>query len=330
MRLRRQRNRGNGRQAPEFVDAVRQLIGGKRGQSIRPERLDAEGGYRTSVDQCILQGIVVDGPARGKVSGESAHEGVSGPGRVLDVFERIGWNRKYRVVHEQQCAVLALLDDNNVRSHGADQPGRTDEIRFARQFAGFRIVDHKTINTPQQGLQGIRRMVNPEVHGVTDHQIGIGNLIKDTGLDRRIEIAKTQDPAVQIGGRHIGPEGGQDVQVRIERVARIQIVVVPPPPGKGLPVLLDLKPFQVHAIPLHDVHVFVREVISDHRHQARRRTHEPGGHGDVHGATAQDTVTLTKRSLDPIESDRTYSENTHVFPVVAKKAPQDTTPARLF
>lgn len=62
-------------------------------------------------------------------------------GGILHVLEGESGGKEAGVFLEQEGSVFTLLDDECLRTHGADGASSTDDVPVARQFPGLGIVD---------------------------------------------------------------------------------------------------------------------------------------------------------------------------------------------
>src|SRR5437868_3063434 len=135
--------------------------------------------------------------------------------------------------------MLPLLDDEDMRTHLHNHSCRLNEIRMFGQQSRFAVVNDKAVDAGENLLHFIESPFDPEVHCVADDELGIGHLIENLPLEHGIDIAKTDELCVshRIGNYRIEVE--QDVQLRVERIAVVQVEMIAPAPAEGLAPLLD-------------------------------------------------------------------------------------------
>ena len=106
---------------------------------------------------------------------------------------------------------------------------------FIRDFvlSLLQIVDNQTIDEPKRLAKGIRRILDPEVHCVTDNERRTVNLIDDALLDRRVEIAEAYDLTASEARRKCRVELLQHVQIGSECIPLVQVIVVAACPGEA-------------------------------------------------------------------------------------------------
>jgi hypothetical protein len=68
----------------------------------------------------------------------------------------------------------------------------------------------------------------------------------------------------------VGFEVGEDVELGLERVGRVQVELVPAAPSEGLAWAPD-QPGEIDPARAEELHVLRREVLADDRHDPRRQ-----------------------------------------------------------
>src|SRR6185312_12010361 len=79
----------------------------------------------------------------GQRTHESASEAVTGARRIENIFEHITGHHEVLVAMPKNRAVLAPLDDENLRTHADDLRRGFAQIVFAGEHASFRIIDEQ-------------------------------------------------------------------------------------------------------------------------------------------------------------------------------------------
>ncbi len=114
-------------ESADFLEE-RETFGDLRGvdgfEAFETEGFDVVAGHDAAIDDGFAKGckghIAAFGFA-GEESGESASEGVSGTGWIVDVFEGIGGAaEELGIVAEEEAAVFAFLDGDVLRAEGLD------------------------------------------------------------------------------------------------------------------------------------------------------------------------------------------------------------------
>jgi hypothetical protein len=140
---------------------------------------------------------------------------------------------------------------------------------------------------------------DPVVHRVGGDKLGLLHLVEHFELQTRMDVGKKDKGAGSIALGQTRPEILKDVEMRVDRVAVVQVEAVLALPAEcfsGDP----LQPGQIDTPAIEDRHLVAGEVLADDGHdphvgEERRRDGEVG-----RGAT-DDTGRFAKRRLDRIE-----------------------------
>ena len=89
-------------------------------------------------------------PAAGKVAHEPAGKRVARAGWIVNVLERIPRCKEDEISREENRAVLALLDDDHVRTVLLNPARRAQQVVIAGQLARFGVIYQQQIDALQQ------------------------------------------------------------------------------------------------------------------------------------------------------------------------------------
>ena len=109
---------------------------------------------------------------RGQAGHDPTSKTVTSTSRVNNRFRWECWDHKNAIVAEQHGAMLTLFQDDKFRPKFANSMASTHEVGFAGQQHRFAVVKHQAIEAGKQSQKRILLMVNPEVHGIGNHQFG--------------------------------------------------------------------------------------------------------------------------------------------------------------
>lgn len=213
------------------------------------------------------------------------------------------------VRREKETTVFPLLDDHLSAAEFVDFAGRLGEIRFSGEFASLGIVQKDGVNALDELVQSFAFISNPKVHGVAADEDRLCDLVKDFDLQAWMDITEEDEFRVSICMGQLRMEMLENIEVSCQCLSLIQIVPVLSGPSEGL-ALLHLEPFHIDTAAAQGLEVFLREVISDHRHHAglieissRKR--------EVCGGTSEGFFALSKGSKHGIKGDRADNKNRH-------------------
>src|SRR5436309_8699855 len=124
-------------------------------QTLQTECFHAEAGQHASVNHRSAQIVEVHRlHCPSEISGHAAGKSVPRPGRIVNVFQRVGATAKELVsLAKKQCAMLAFFYRNVLRPHLSDATPGFDEARLFCDFARFAVVQDKKIHTLKERIQ---------------------------------------------------------------------------------------------------------------------------------------------------------------------------------
>jgi hypothetical protein len=140
--------------------------------------------------------------------------------------------------------VLAALDDKCARAEAQDLLRRLSKIIFAGEHASFTVVDQKEIPILDGFDQFIAGLRNPEIHGVAAHETCPVHLLLNSSLKCRLYVSKEKIGLRCVGGRKLGVEFSEDIEIGLQRLAIVHICRVHARPEERLAGYL-LQPLQV-------------------------------------------------------------------------------------
>src|SRR5205085_7283456 len=103
---------------------------------------------------------------------------------------------------------------------------------------------------------------DPEVHRVRHDEARLLHLLEDLELERRVDVAEQDERRAARGGRDLGAEVGEDVELRVERGAARERRVVATGPAERL-ARGALDAVGGDAVRAERLEELLREVVSD-------------------------------------------------------------------
>src|SRR5579859_3423066 len=123
----------------------------ERAEALHAEAFAAEASHHGPVNHRAAQHAAADVVAIqaeavfGQIADESAGETIARASGIENVLQQIPRNDEIRIAAEQHGAVFAALDHQSMRPHIQNFFGSLAQIAFAREQAGFMIVDQKEV-----------------------------------------------------------------------------------------------------------------------------------------------------------------------------------------
>ena len=127
-------------------------------------------------------------------------------------------------------------------------------------------------------------------------------MIEDLSLENRVDVAETHVFAFPVRLGNFRVEFFENVKLRIDRIAHVQVVMVFPRPAKRLSVFDFLQTLKIDAAFVQKSERGMGEIAADNSHQPHRRGKVASGGGNVNRRSAQRIFNLCQRCLDSIES----------------------------
>ena len=149
----------------------------------------------------------------------------------------------------------------------------------------------------------VARDVDPQVHRVERDEARLRQLRAHVALQVGLDVRQEQHVA---GARALGQlrlEALEHAQLRVERLARVQVPAVLAAPEERLAAGDALDVGDVDAALAHHVELGLAEVLADRADDADL-VEERGGQREVHGGAAEHPLALAERRLDGVVGDR--------------------------
>ena len=128
----------------------------QRLQALGTETFDRERSHDSAIEKSALEHFAIQLLLRSYITHESTGKGIARTRGVFDFFDRQGWcaermtSDSERSFAEKDCrAVLAVLNDQRLRSQREDFVRRARQVGFTGEHLGFRVVDQKDIHQLQ-------------------------------------------------------------------------------------------------------------------------------------------------------------------------------------
>ena len=141
--------------------------------------------------------------------------------------------------------MLSLFHDNKFWPHAHDLLCCPDQIFFSGQQFGLAIVEDQTVHPFQEAYEIIACFVNPEVHGVGHHELGIFHLIEHLALHAGSGVCEENILAVLKAIRNARVEIRKDIQMDLERITIIHIRLILTSPPKRFPPFHKLESLRI-------------------------------------------------------------------------------------
>src|SRR3989338_4847323 len=218
-----------------LVEARADLLFGKLADALDAEIFHAERGHHRAVGHGPAYHIEILPIGRsGEIPHETAREGVASPGGVHHFLYRVGGDGKDIVLEEHHRAGVAALNNNALRAHLHDQPGRLYQIVFPGELAALLLVDEEHVHLLEQLQQRGFLEGDPVIHRVAGHQPGLAHLVQDLALQVRVYIGQEEHAAAGVAAGKLGFEILEDVELRGYGLGVLVVLVVAAPPVEGL------------------------------------------------------------------------------------------------
>ena len=185
-----------------------------------------------------------------------------------------------------------------------------DELALAREELDLGVVEDHAVDLRDRRDERVAGDVDPEVHRVQRDELRPPHCRRTLSCSAGRMFARNSTSASLRGLRELGIEGLEDVEVRLERVARIHVVAVDAAPEERLATLDVLDVVGVDAARVQDRVLVVAEVVADGPHDADL-VEERRGQREVHGGAAEHALASAVRRLHGIEGDGSNDSDTH-------------------
>jgi len=257
----------------------------------------------------VFAGIGGGDALAGEVTHEAAGEAVARAGGVEDLLEQIAGGDEVVIGCEEDGAVFAAFDDEDLGAHVHDDGGGLFEVRFAGEHAGFAVVDEEEVPALEGFEQGGAGDVDPEIHGVAAGEAGLLHLVADAFLEGGLDVAEEEVGGVFVGGGEFGVEVGEDVEVGDECGAVVHVVGVDALPEEGF-AGDALEAFDADVAGGEEVDVGLGKVVADDADDVDGG--EVGGReGDVSAGAAEHAVDGAVGGLNAVVCDGADDDKRH-------------------
>ncbi len=275
-------------------------------ESLEAEGFDVEAGKDAALDDCFFQEIedhVVAVEVRSEVAREAARKCVTGTGWVVNVLQWVGWATKECTIWaEEQAAVLPFLDRNVVGAHVADGAPGFDEAGFAGKLACLAVVQDQHVDAGYEASEGGLGDIDPKIHGISNHEAGLVDLIEDVVLQIGGDICQQDDAWIFVAFGEIGGEVFENIQGHRTGLPGVHVPHVFAGPAECLPGN-SLETFEIDTTLAEEIDVFTGKVLANDANEVHWA--EIGGRDSSVGSGATEQVLmLGELGFDVIERDR--------------------------
>lgn len=129
--------------------------------------------------------------------------------------------------------MLATLDDDKARAFGLQLATGFDEVGGLGEFFGLAVVDDEEIDLFHDVMQALIGDADPEIHGVGNDEIGIGELLQGLHLIVWAHVGQHGDLSRSGSGIEFRQPGFQHVDADRVSGAIVHVLMVFTAPGKG-------------------------------------------------------------------------------------------------
>jgi hypothetical protein len=205
--------------------------------------------------------------------------------------------------------MLSLLDHDALRPLPQDPPPGPMDIPVSTQLSGLTVVHHEDVHPGQEAEQRRLLALDPVVHGIAHHQLGLLHLFQNAELKLGIDVAEEEKTSRTEGVGQPRLKLGEHSEPGLQRLPALQIVGVFPLPAKALSrSALHTGPVNAtRREPLQLVLGVILTDDSDYLHRMEDGT----GDAEVHRRSAQRVGSLAERSKNRIQCDAAYHQQGH-------------------
>ena len=164
--------------------------------------------------------------------------------------------------------------------------------------------------SPIASISESRADVDPQVHRIEGGEGGVRALRAHLALEIRLDVPEEEHACLLRLGGELRLEVGEDVELRVERVAVVEVPGVAARPEERLPARHALDVVGRDAASVEDAELLVAEVLADDAHDAHVRE-EARREREMGGRAPEQAITLAERSLDRVERDGTDDDEGH-------------------
>ena len=200
--------------------------------------------------------------------------------------------------------------DGDVAGAAVTEPARgAEEIGFAREEAGFGVVEDEHIDAGKELEKAGLGDIDPEVHGVGDGEFWFLHLIENEVLEVGGDIPEENEGEFFVRGGELGFEIGEDIEIGGEGCAVIHVLFVAAVPAEGF-ALDDLEAGQIDISFFPDGAVVGGKIVADDTDEADGGV-EASGESCERGGAAKEIGAIFFGGLHTVDADRSDDENAH-------------------
>lgn len=260
------------------------------------ELVGAEGfarvaGGDAAVDDCLTE--VFEGRLRftlgAEPPGHAAEEAVACAGGVKDGVEGVGGagEEVLGLFAKEVAAVFATLHDDETGPFGLQLATGFNEVGGLGEFFGLAVIDDEEVDLLHHVVQALVGDVDPEIHGIGDDEIGVGELLQSLELVVRAHVCQHGNLGGSSGGVKLWQPGLQDVDAHGVRGAVVHVFVVFTAPRKGGSAAA-LQAVEGDTFAAEQVQVSLWKVMPNDADEMDRLSEDAGSEGRIRcGATEQ-------------------------------------------
>ena len=237
-------------------------------------------------------------------AGHAAKEAVAGTGGVKDGVERVGraGEEVLGLLTKEVAAVLTTFDDDEARAFGLQLATGFDEVGGLGKFLGFAVIDDEEVDLFHHVMQALVGDADPEIHGIGDDEICIGELLQGLHLIVRAHVCKHSDLGGGGGGIELGQPGLQDVDAYGVRGAIVHVIMVFATPGEGR-AHAALQAIKRDAFAAEQAQVRLWKVVSDDADEMDRLSENTGSKCGVGSGATEQVLLGVLGGFDIVQGD---------------------------
>ena len=246
----------------------------------------------------------------GDPADEPAGEAVACARRVDDRLQRIRRQREEPGRGDQRRPVLALLGDDDDGPHV--RTSRAADTRFGfsvswRSSASLRITQSTRSMTSTRSSRAMS--IHRFIESIAVKR-GPSHCSSTLELQRGWMFARKRTSHARAASESFGWKVLEDVELRVEGLARVQVPAVLALPEEGLAAGDALDVVDARAAGGEDREILVPEVVADGPDGAHL-VEERRGQREVRGGAAEHALALAERRLDRVVGDRADDRDAH-------------------
>jgi len=247
---------------------------------------------------------------RGDAADEAAGERVARARRIGHEVDGEGRHPERVVGRDERGAVLAELDDHRRRAVLHDLARAGDDLALTGEELDLGVVENHAVDLGDRVDERLAGDVDPQVHRVQGDPRRRLALPTDVELQDREDVGEKQDVALPRGPRQLRIERLEDVEVGLERLARVHVLAVDAAPEERLAALDVLDVLGVDVAAVQDGVLVGAEVVADRADDANL-VEERGGEREMDGSAAEHALAPAVRGLHGVIGNRSDNGDTH-------------------